>query len=259
MREGDRRRLLADGDNRVAERHTSDGDVVCPPGLRENGATPRELAYGCRVMIGRLHGVVVSESADGTAVIDVHGVGYEVLVPLGTFGRATRDASGAVTLLVVTHVREDAITLFGFANEGERATFRALTAVAGIGPRIAIAVLGSLPPQELASAIARNDVKRLQAVPGVGRKLAERLCLELKDKLAGGVALGASSAPSSLAGYIPAPAVVAPAGPMATLIATLVNLGFKPPEAERVAAEFADRAGEPLDALVRDALKRLVK
>ncbi len=211
-------------------------------------------------MIGPLHWVVVSESADGTAVIDVHGVGYEVLVPLGTFGRAPRDASGAVTLLVITHVREDAITLFGFANDGERATFRALTAVAGIGPRIAIAVLGSLPPHELASAIARNDVKRLQAVPGVGRKLAERLALELKDKLTGGISQGSASAPSSLAGYIPAPSMAtAPAGPMATLIATLVNLGFKLPEAERVAAEFADRAGEPLDALVRDALKRLVK
>ncbi len=210
-------------------------------------------------MIGRLHGVVVSESADGTAVIDVHGVGYEVSVPLGTFGRTARDAAGAVTLLVVTNVREDAITLFGFANETERACFRALTAVAGIGPRIAIAVLGSLPPNELASAVARGDVKRLQAVPGVGRRLAERLALELKDKLTGGVA-GAPATGASLAGYIPAPATpAAPAGPMATLVATLLNLGFKPPEAERVAAEFADRAAEPLDALVRDALKRLVR
>jgi holliday junction DNA helicase RuvA len=211
-------------------------------------------------MIGRLHGLVVSESIDGTAVIDVHGVGYEVSVPLGTFGRAPRDASGAVTLLVVTNVREDAITLFGFANEGERATFRALTAVAGIGPRIAIAVLGSLPPHELASAIARNDVKRLQAVPGVGKRLAERLALELKDKLTASVLAGASPVSGATPGYAP-PAVIppTPTGPMATLAATLLNLGFKPAEAERIAAEFADRAGEPLDALVRDALKRLVK
>ena len=210
-------------------------------------------------MIGRLHGVVVSESADGTAVIDVHGVGYEVSVPLGTFGRTARDAGGAVTRLVVTNVREDAITLFGFANVNERACFRALTAVAGIGPRIAIAVLGSLPPNELASAVARGDVKRLQAVPGVGRRLAERLALELKDKLTGGV-VSAPATSAGLAGYIPAPAAsAAPVGPMATLVATLINLGFKPPEAERVAAEFADRAAEPLDALVRDALKRLVR
>ena len=224
---------------------------------RETGATGRGLAYCAHVMIGRLHGVVVSESADGTAVIDVHGVGYEVSVPLGTFGRTARDAGGAVTLLVVTNVREDAITLFGFANERERACFRALTAVAGIGPRIAIAVLGSLPPNELAAAVARGDVKRLQAVPGVGRRLAERLALELKDKLTGGVA-GAPATGAALAGYAPAPAAT-PAGPMATLAATLINLGFKPPEAERVAAEFADRAAEPLDALVRDALKRLVR
>jgi Holliday junction DNA helicase RuvA len=211
-------------------------------------------------MIGRLQGVVVAESADGTAVIDVHGVGYEVSVPLGTFGRAPRDAADAVTLLVVTNVREDAITLFGFANEGERATFRALTAVAGIGPRIAIAVLGSLLPHELASAVARSDVKRLQAIPGVGKRLAERLALELKDKLTAGVTSGASPTPTGFTNYAPAPALpAAPAGPMATLAATLLNLGFKPVEAERVAAEFADRAGEPLDALVRDALKRLVR
>ncbi len=210
-------------------------------------------------MIGRLHGVVVSESVDGTAVVDVHGVGYEVIVPLGTFGRAPRDASGAVTLLVITNVREDAITLFGFANEHERATFRALTAVAGIGPRIAVAVLGALPPNELAAAIARNDVKRLQTVPGVGRRLAERLALELKDKIVAGV-VGAPStfAPSPLAVAPSAPSG-APSGPMATLVVTLMNLGFKQPEAERVAADFQDRAGEPLDALVRDALKRLVK
>ncbi|MFO0648164.1 MAG: Holliday junction branch migration protein RuvA [Polyangiales bacterium] len=211
-------------------------------------------------MIGRLHGVVVSESSDGTAVIDVHGVGYEVSVPLGTFGRAPRDASGAVTLLVVTNVREDAITLFGFANEGERSTFRALTAVAGIGPRIAIAVLGSLLPHELASAIARNDVKRLQAVPGVGKRLAERLALELKDKITPGLVAGLAPPTQGFATTASAPvAPAAPVGPMATLVATLQNLGFKPIEAERVAAEFADRAGEPLDALVRDALKRLVK
>ncbi len=212
-------------------------------------------------MIGRLHGVVVSESADGTAVVDVHGVGYEVTVPLGTFGRAPRDASNAVTLLVVTHVREDAITLFGFANEGERATFRLLTSVAGIGPRIAVAVLGSLPPNELALAVAKGDVKRLQAVPGVGRRLAERLALELKGKLTPGVGGPVATTGVPFAGYAPAAAATtaAPAGPMATLVATLMNLGFKPPEAERVAAEFADRMGEPLDALVRDALKRLVR
>lgn len=217
------------------------------------------MAYGSPVMIGRLRGAVAVESPDGVVVIDVQGVGYEVTVPLGSLGRAARDAHEAVTLYVVTNVREDAITLFGFASEHERATFRVLTTVAGIGPRIAVSILGSLPPQELAGAVARNDVKRLQAVPGVGRRLAERIALELKDKLAAGATSPSGPTPAGAPfGYGPsgpAPAV----GPMATFVATLVNLGFKGPEAERVAAEFAHRQGEPLDALVRDALKRLVK
>lgn len=198
------------------------------------------------------------ESPDGMVVVDVQGVGYEVMVPLGSLGRAGRDVHEAVTLYIVTNVREDAITLFGFASEHERATFRVLTTVAGIGPRIAISILGSLPPQELAGAVARNDVKRLQAVPGVGRRLAERIALELKDKLAAGVTSSSGATAAGSVGAYPAPAPP-PAGPMAVFVATLINLGFKGPEAERVAAEFAHRHGEPLDALVRDALKRLVK
>lgn len=206
-------------------------------------------------MIGRLKGTVVSESPDGTIVVDVGGVGYEVMVPLGTVGRARRDGE-AVTLHVVTHVREDAITLFGFATDHDRATFRQLTAVAGIGPRIAVSILGALPPNELAAAVARSDVKRLQSVPGVGRRLAERLALELKDKLTAGPVGAVPAMPGTLP---TAPTPTAPVGPTGALAVTLINLGFKPQEAERVAAEFAPRAGEPLDALVRDALKRLVK
>ena len=214
-------------------------------------------------MIGRLHGKVVAEASDGTVVVDVQGVGYEVLVPAGTLGRAGRDPDGAVTLQVVTHVREDAITLFGFANDTERTTFRLLTAIAGIGPRIAVAILGVLPSHELAGAVARNDVKRLQSVPGVGRKLAERLALELKDKIASGVLStaapnGASSHVGAVVPVATAP-VAAPVGPMGTLVATLINLGFKPLDAERAAAELAPRANEPLNELVREALKRLVR
>lgn len=210
-------------------------------------------------MIGRLQGVVVSESPDGTVVVDVRGVGYEVVVPLGSLGRCPRTADGAVTLHVHTNVREDAITLFGFSSETERATFRLLTSVAGVGPRTAVAVLGVLPTSELASAIARADVKRLQSVPGVGKRLAERLALELKDKLVGG-AHGASNgaashaAPSAPLGPLPG----VPAGPTGQLVAALTHMGFKPAEAERVAMELAPRAGEGLDVMVREALKRLV-
>jgi Holliday junction DNA helicase RuvA len=208
-------------------------------------------------MIGRLRGTVVSESPDGAAVIDVRGVGYEVLTPLGTLGRAHRDADGTVTLMIHTHVREDAIALFGFSDERERTAFRMLTAVAGVGPRIAVSILGTLPSADLAGTVARGDIKRLQSVPGVGRKIAERLALELKDKLAAGVALSAQAN-----GSAPGPAVTVapsrePPRPMRDLTEALVRLGFKPLEAERAAATLEHRAGESLEALVREALRSL--
>lgn len=215
------------------------------------------MPYGLSVMIGRLRGLVVQESPDGVLVIDVQGVGYEVTVPLGSLGRAARDAHDAVTLYIVTNVREDAITLFGFASEQERTTFRILTTVAGIGPRIALSILGALPPHELSHAVARADVKRLQTVPGVGRRLAERIVLELKDKLALGRAPLAHTSAAPAAAHVSSPAPSA--GSMTVFVSTLINLGFKAPEAERVAAEFAHRQDEPLETLVRDALKRLVK
>jgi Holliday junction DNA helicase RuvA len=210
-------------------------------------------------MIGRLKGHVVSESADGTIVVDVSGVGYEVIIALGSLGRAPKDPDGRVTLLIHTNVREDAITLFAFADTMERDVFRLLTSVSGVGPKIAMGILGALPPSELAVAIARADVKRLQSAPGVGKKLAERLALELKDKL-GGVATGAGVAATGT-GFAPAPSngasVLRGVGPTAVLVDALTKMGFKPAEAERAAIELRDRATEPLDVLVRDALRIL--
>ncbi len=208
-------------------------------------------------MIGRLTGTVASESPDGTAVIDVRGVGYEVLTPLGTLGRAARDADGRVTLQIHTHVREDAIVLFGFSDERERMAFRVLTSVAGVGPKIAVGILGSLPSIELVGAVARNDVKRLQAVPGVGKKIAERLALELKDKLATGVlSQPASGVSVATGGYVPPPTARASL-PMRPLVDALVRLGFRAVEAERAAADLAGRENEPLETLLRDALRVL--
>jgi Holliday junction DNA helicase RuvA len=210
-------------------------------------------------MIGRLKGTLAAESPDGTVVIDVQGVGYEVLVPLGTLGRAPRDADQRITLQIQTHVREDAITLYGFCDERERTAFRLLTAVAGVGPKIALGILGGLPASELVTAVARSDVKRFQAVPGVGKKIAERLVLELKDKLAagalsGGSVVGMGSAP------VPAPTTVVRASddPMGRVVDALVRMGFKPAEAERAAGELAGREGEGFDTLVRDALRALM-
>ena len=205
-------------------------------------------------MIGRLTGMVASESPDGTVVIDVNGVGYEVLTPLGTLGRCTPDG-GRVTLQIHTHVREDAIVLFGFSDDRERSAFRLLTSVAGVGPKIAIGILGSLPSTELVGAVARADVKRLQAVPGVGKKIAERLALELKDKLAAGVLSHASGSATSMPAVAPAP--FRSNAPMRPLVDALLRLGFKPLEAERAAAELQGRETESLEVLVREALRVL--
>lgn len=213
-------------------------------------------------MIGRLTGQLVAKQPP-QIIVDVGGVGYEVLVPLGTLGRAPGDSEGRVTLTVVTHVREDAITLFGFANEGERAAFRLLTGVTGVGPRIAVGILSGLSLHELVGAVLKGDAKRLQTVNGIGKKLADRLVLELKDKIQqGAITLGPTppgAASPGLSAAASPPSAAPSSGPAATLVMTLVRLGFKQSECERVAAELGPRLDEPLDVLVREALKQLTR
>src|SRR5580704_7868799 len=145
-------------------------------------------------MIGRLTGRVLGHEADGGVVLDVGGVGYEVTAPLGTLGRAPADADGRVTLWIHTHVREDALALFGFADDAERTAFRMLIGVSNVGPKIAIAVLGALPVSELSRAVARRDLGALTAISGVGKKIAERLLLELRDRLPEAAILASSTA-----------------------------------------------------------------
>src|SRR5579859_2001442 len=147
-------------------------------------------------MIGRLTGKVVAQDADGFVVLDVGGVGYEVAAPLGTLGRVRADDDGRVTLWVHTHVREDTLALYAFSDERERMAFRALLGVSNVGPKIAVAVLGALPAAELARAIARQDLTAFKGVPGVGKKIAERLLLELRDKLPEVPAVAAAAAPA---------------------------------------------------------------
>jgi holliday junction DNA helicase RuvA len=211
-------------------------------------------------VIGRLTGRVVEEAADGTIVIDVNGVGYEVLVPLGSLGRL-RGASGSneaasVTLFVHTHVREDAFSLFGFASAADREAFRTLLAVSGIGPRIAVAVLSALPAAELGQAIARKEIGRLTAISGVGKKTAERMLLELRDKLPQGpVSLAAA------AGDGPTALIAAPKGGARELLSqALVRMGYRAGEADRAIDQLGDRVTTlPLGESVREALLLLSK
>lgn len=204
-------------------------------------------------MIGRLTGKVVAETLDGV-VLDVGGVGYELAVPLGTLGRARADDAGRVSLWVHTHVREDQLALYGFSDENERIAFRALLGVSNVGPKIAVAVLGALPAAELAQAVASQNLGALKGISGVGKKIAERLLLELRDKLP---AVTVTPAATTNGAPVPRP----PTAAEEKLRAMLTGMGFKASEAERAVSTLgpARTASEPIEALLREALSLLAK
>ncbi|HEX4515567.1 MAG TPA: Holliday junction branch migration protein RuvA [Polyangiaceae bacterium] len=205
-------------------------------------------------MIGRLTGRVVNEEPD-LVVLDVGGVGYEITVPLGTVGRAQQDEAGRVTLFVHTHVREDALALFGFASEGDRLTFRTLIGISSVGPKTAITVLSVLPSDDLARAVTQGDLGKLTAIPGVGKKTAERLVLELKDKLKP-KPLGAAAA-NALNAF---PGARKPSGQGEMVQDALVRMGYRPNEAERALTLLGDRVeAQPIADSLREALALLAK
>lgn len=195
-------------------------------------------------MIARLAGKLAEKGADH-AVVDVGGVGYLVHLSAVTLAALPPEGQPA-TLRTYTNVRQDAIELYGFATEDEESVFRALIDVKGVGPRAAQNILSGIQARDLAQAIAQADVARLTKVPGVGKKTAERLVVELKEKLA-------------LLARAAGPARSAPgAGALEQLRTALVNLGYKPPQADgAVDALRAGAEGKKLDELVREALKVL--
>jgi Holliday junction DNA helicase RuvA len=197
-------------------------------------------------MIGRLRGKLIAEDpSTGELVVDVGGVGYELVVPLGTPGRAAQQSAGEVELHVHTHVREDALDLYGFASENERR--------ANVGPKTALAVLSALPLPDLGRAVRDGDVGRLTRVPGIGKKTAERLVLELKEKLPAIARPGAPAEPREAAGP-----VAARPDDTARLIGALTNMGYRAAEAERAVTALGKRVGaEPLESLLRAALAEL--
>jgi Holliday junction DNA helicase RuvA len=193
-------------------------------------------------MIGRLTGRLATKAPD-QVLLDVAGVGYLVHIPLSTFYELP-DQESPASLWIHTHVREDALALYGFLTERERTLFLLLLGVAGIGPRVALTVLSGIPPSELVEALRQQDLRRLVAIPGVGKKTAERMVLELAEKVAG------------LPGEAPgkAPAAVA----ADDVISALVNLGYRKTEAER-AVDATARTGAPKEFgdFLKEALKRL--
>ena len=196
-------------------------------------------------MIGLLRGRLVSREAE-RLLVDVSGVGYEVRVPVSTLLQLPE---GEIELLVSTQVREDAITLYGFLTLEERRAFELLLSVSGVGPRIALAALSSLGSDAIAVAIASGDATRLATVPGIGRKTAERMVVDLRDKVA--IAL------PNAAGEGEAGVGVSEAG--ADVVSALMNLGYPEKQATKaVKAAQADEDGAvAFDDLLRSTLQRL--
>jgi len=199
-------------------------------------------------LIAKLRGTV-DAIADGACVIDVNGVGYLVFASTRTL--AGLQAAGAAALLIETQVREDAIALYGFATAAERDWFRLLTTVQGVGAKVALALLSALSPDQLIAAIAGGDRAALTRAPGVGPKLAVRLCSELRER--------AGAMPGG--GAVPLPTAPPASGAAADALSALTNLGYRRFEAEAALASATAAHGPDaaLDVLIRAGLKALAK
>jgi len=207
-------------------------------------------------MIGKLKGIV-DAVGEAHAIIDVNGVGYEVLCSARTL--RTLQAGAPAVLAVETHVREDAIRLYGFTSEVERAWFRLLQTIQGVGAKVALAVLGTLSPQELANAVALGDWPAVEQSPGVGKKLAQRIVAELKDKAP---ALTIAVVNGAGAGAVIASAKAPPPGDAAAeAVSALTNLGYQPGQASAAVAAAMKELGEAADTakLIRRGLRELAR
>jgi Holliday junction DNA helicase RuvA len=200
-------------------------------------------------MIAFLRGRVV-EKQPNKIIVDIHGVGYEVFVPLSTYydvGEPPTD----VALRIYTHVREDALQLYGFLSELERHLFERLIGISGIGPKLAIAVLSGMDPRDLVAAVQSGNVARLTGIPGVGKKTAERIVLELKDRLA-------QLAAPAFAGE--SPAAAGPERLRTDLLSALQNLGYHRPQAEKAIDSTLNTLDEPtFERALKSALRELMR
>jgi len=198
-------------------------------------------------MIGRLKGIIV-EKLPPSLVLDVHGVGYDVEAPMSTFYKLPE--TGEQTILL-THliVREDAFHLYGFATENERRFFRSLLKVNGVGAKLALTILSGIEAEEFVACVNGGDTARLIRLPGVGKKTAERLVLEMRDRLSEWHKTSSiSSLPSSNAKYIPITTTLDDA------ISALISLGYKPQDADKMIRKIAED-GMTSEQLIRKALQ----
>jgi len=195
-------------------------------------------------VIAQISGTL-AQKVPGEIIVDVGGVGYQVLIPLNVFYQLP-EIGAPVSLQIHTHVREDALQLFGFNDRAEKQLFLLLISVSGIGPKLAVNILSGIPAEELARALREGDQVRLVAIPGVGRKLAERMIVELKDKLAMLSTAGVESAKPEIGSQV-----------MLDAVSALVNLGYKRPEAEKTVREILKNGDRSLENVLKDTLRRL--
>ena len=195
-------------------------------------------------MIGRLTGLLI-QSAPGQLLLDVGGVGYEVEISLTTYAQVL-ETEGPVTVHTHLVVRDDAHLLFGFASAGEREMFRTLIKVNGVGPRMALGILSGLDSASFARAVTGNDVKALTALPGVGKKTAERLIIEMRDKVDSFDVSGSDNLSTIINSVIE------------DAESALIGLGYRPQEAAR-AVSLVSNPAEDVESLIRQALKLLLQ
>jgi Holliday junction DNA helicase RuvA len=200
-------------------------------------------------MIGRLRGKLLAKHAPAL-LVEVGGVGYELEAPMTTFYELP-EVGSEVTLHTHLLVREDAHLLFGFASEPERLMFRTLIKISGVGAKLALALLSGMAAGEFAHTIQHNDIARLTRVPGVGRKTAERLIVEMRDRLP---ALSLESAEQGAVGVESSPALAGQSDAVKDAISALIALGYKPQEASRM-VNAVDSKDKPSEEIIRQALR----
>lgn len=195
-------------------------------------------------MIAHIRGTL-AQKIPGEIVVDVNGVGYQVFIPLNVF-YGLPEIGDKVSLQIHTHVREDALQLFGFQSGAEKEIFLLLTAVSGIGPRLALNILSGIPAEDLARALKEADQVRLVAIPGVGKKLAERMIVELKDKFMSLAADISSSRPAGGNSQL-----------MQDAVSALVNLGYRKSDAENNVRAVMQQGQTSLEGVLKETLRRM--
>ena len=196
-------------------------------------------------VIAHLKGSIGEKSAD-RLVVEVGGVGYEVLIPFSTYYELG-EVGDTVSLRIYTHVKEDALVLYGFLSNREKALFVRLIQLSGVGPKLAVAILSGLPVDDFVRAVREADVGRLNGIPGVGKKTAERLILEMKDKIA-----------EVLRGDQETERVTVPDSLQSDLVSALVNLGYSRNPAERAVGNVLDRnQDQSFGDLLRESLRKV--